>query len=53
MVMVGNEANGLREDLAKNADQRAFIPMPGRAESLNVTVAAGILIWEILRQRNT
>lgn len=52
MVMVGNEANGLHEDVAKNADLRAYIPMPGRAESLNVTVAAGILIWEILRQRN-
>jgi TrmH family RNA methyltransferase len=53
MVMVGNEANGLREDVAKNADLHAYIPMPGRAESLNVTVAAGILIWEILRQRRT
>lgn len=52
LVMVGNEANGLREDVRKNADLRAYIPMPGRAESLNVTVAAGILIWEILRQRN-
>lgn len=53
MVLVGNEANGLREEIAKNADHRAYIPMPGRAESLNVTVAAGILIWEILRQRHT
>ncbi len=52
LVMVGNEANGLREDVAKNADLRAYIDMPGRAESLNVTVAAGILIWEILRQRS-
>jgi len=52
LVMVGNEANGLRDDVAKRADIRAFIPMPGRAESLNVSVAAGILIWEILRQRS-
>lgn len=51
MVIVGNEAHGLPEEIARNADQRAYIPMPGRAESLNVTVAAGILIWEILRQR--
>lgn len=51
LVMVGNEANGLREDVARQANLRAYIPMPGRAESLNVTVAAGILIWEILRQR--
>jgi len=52
MVLVGNEANGLHEDIARSCDGRAYIPMPGRAESLNVTVAAGILIWEILRQRN-
>jgi TrmH family RNA methyltransferase len=51
LVMVGNEANGLRPEVARRADLRAYIPMPGRAESLNVTVAAGILIWEILRQR--
>jgi TrmH family RNA methyltransferase len=51
LVFVGNEANGLPEAVAKHADLRACIPMPGRAESLNVTVAAGILIWEILRQR--
>ncbi len=53
LVVVGNEANGLREDVAKQADMRSFIPMPGRAESLNVNVAAGILIWEILRQRQS
>lgn len=52
LVMVGNEANGLRPEVARRADLRAAIPMPGRAESLNVTVAAGILIWEILRQRD-
>ena len=51
LVIVGNEANGLNEDVAKQADLRSFIPMPGRAESLNVNVAAGILLWEILRQR--
>lgn len=51
LVMVGNEANGLREDVARKANLRAYIAMPGRAESLNVTVAAGIVLWEILRQR--
>lgn len=51
LVMVGNEANGLSPEVVKRADLRAHVPMPGRAESLNVTVAAGILIWEILRQR--
>lgn len=51
LVLVGNEANGLSPELASRADHRAYIPMPGRAESLNVTVAAGILVWEILRRR--
>ncbi len=51
LVMVGNEANGLPGEVAAAADIRAYIAMPGRAESLNVAVAAGVLIWEILRQR--
>jgi len=51
LVMVGNEANGLPAEVAGEADVRAYIAMPGRAESLNVAVAAGVLIWEILRQR--
>ncbi len=51
LVLVGNEANGLPAEVASRADLRASIEMPGRAESLNVAVAAGVLIWEILRQR--
>jgi len=51
LVLVGNEANGLPAEIAARADLRARIVMPGRAESLNVAVAAGILLWEILRQR--
>lgn len=51
LVLVGNEANGLPAEIAGRADLRARIAMPGRAESLNVAVAAGILLWEILRQR--
>jgi TrmH family RNA methyltransferase len=51
LVMLGNEAHGLSPDVAGQADFRVFIPMPGRAQSLNVAVAAGILVFEILRQR--
>lgn len=51
LVLVGNEANGLPPEVAGRAELRARIVMPGRAESLNVVVAAGILLWEILRQR--
>lgn len=51
LVLVGNEANGLPDEVAQEADVRAYIVMPGHCESLNVVVAAGVLIWEILRQR--
>lgn len=51
LVMMGSEAHGLSPEVAGQADLRVRIPMPGRAESLNVAVAAGILIYEILRQR--
>jgi len=51
LVMVGNEAHGLNAEVASQADLKVFVPMPGRAESLNVAVAAGILTYEILRQR--
>ena len=44
-ILVGNEAHGLPADLAQVADARVRIPMPGRAESLNAAVAAGILLY--------
>jgi len=51
LLMVGSEAHGLAEDVAAQADIRTCIPMPGRAESLNVAIAAGVVTYEILRQR--
>lgn len=51
LLLAGGEAHGLDEELAARAEIRACIPMPGRAESLNVAVAAGIVAYEILRQR--
>ena len=51
MLLVGSEAQGLDAESAARADMRVHIPMPGRAESLNVGVAAGIVLYEILRQR--
>ena len=49
--MIGNEGNGLSSQATQLADERIRIPQPGRAESLNASVAAGILIYEVLRQR--
>ncbi len=51
-VIIGNEGAGLSEDWEKAADLLVSIPMPGRAESLNVSVATGILLYEVIRQRS-
>ena len=48
--VMGNEANGVSEGLLAAADKRVFIPMQGKAESLNVAMAAGIVMFEALRQ---
>ena len=47
----GNEANGVAEELQTAAETRLFIPMAGQAESMNVAMAAGIILFEGLRQR--
>jgi TrmH family RNA methyltransferase len=47
----GNEANGVSEELQVAAETRLFIPMAGQAESMNVAMAAGIVLFEGLRQR--
>lgn len=49
--VMGNEANGVTDTLLAAADKRVFIPMQGRAESLNVAIAAGVVMFEALRQR--
>ena len=49
--VMGNEANGVSAGLLEAADKRVFIPMAGRAESLNVAMAAGIVMFEALRRQ--
>lgn len=51
-IIVGNEANGIEKSIAGCADYNISIPMPGKAESLNAAVAAGILMFEVIRQRS-
>ncbi|MDO4753835.1 MAG: RNA methyltransferase [Bacillota bacterium] len=46
-LILGNEARGVHLDFVKNANYRVGIPMRGGAESLNVAVAAGILIYHL------
>ncbi len=48
--VMGNEAGGVSATLAAAADKRVYIPMAGRAESLNVAMAAGIVMFEALRR---
>ena len=50
--LIGNEGNGLSEEIAKMADFFIKIPMEGKLESLNAAVAAALLIYEAKRQRS-
>ena len=50
-IVVGTEANGLTEEWLQNSSQNIKIPMQGEIDSMNVSVAAGILIFEAKRQR--
>lgn len=51
-IVVGSEAEGISDQTAGEADALVKIPMPGRAESLNASVAAAVMIFESVRQRN-
>ena len=51
VLIVGNEEKGIRHLTARNCDFLVKIPMAGKINSLNVSVATGILLFEILRQK--
>ncbi len=51
-LVVGNEASGISGEVIESSDQLVKIPMAGDAESLNAAVASGVLMYEVLRQRN-
>ena len=50
-LVIGNEGNGISNIVEKNCDFIAKIPMYGKTNSLNASVAAGIMIYEIIRNR--
>ncbi len=50
-LVIGNEGEGVSKLVKENCDFTAAIPMKGDIDSLNVSVAAGVLSYEILRQR--
>ena len=49
--VLGAEGSGMRQLTAKTCDELVSLPMRGAVESLNVSVAAGICLYEVLRQR--
>ncbi|MFU8794396.1 MAG: TrmH family RNA methyltransferase [Dethiobacteria bacterium] len=50
-LIVGNEAGGISENILDISDLRVTIPLKGEVESLNAAVAAGVLLFEIIRAR--
>lgn len=51
-IIIGGEAEGASENARQLADLFVSIPMPGKMESLNAAIASGIILFEVVRQRN-
>ena len=49
ICVIGNEGNGISQGVKQVCDDLVTIPMKGRAESLNASVAAAITMWEMMR----
>ncbi len=49
LIAIGNEGNGLTDATADACTKRITIPMSSNAESLNAAIAAGILMWEMIK----
>lgn len=52
VIIVGNEEKGIRKEILNIVDAKYYIPMSGKIDSLNVSVATGIVLFEIFRQRS-
>ena len=50
-IVLGNEGQGIRKHTAAHCDYLATIPMKGKIESLNISVANAVCLYEVLRQR--
>lgn len=50
-IVIGNEGNGLTDEMLQSSDFAVIIPMLGKAESLNASAAASILLYESMRQQ--
>lgn len=52
-ILMGSEEDGISDDFLRLADQLVKIPLLGKIESLNVSVATGVILFELMRQRYT
>lgn len=52
IVSVGNEGNGVSEEIYNLSDKKVKVPMPGGAESLNVAIATSVILYEKVRQNH-
>ena len=50
-IIIGNEANGVSQEVMETADKNVKIPMLGKTESLNAAVATGVMLYEYVRQK--
>lgn len=51
ILVIGNEANGISKELLDMADEKIIIPMLGKTESLNASVATSIIVYEYVRRK--
>lgn len=51
VIIIGNEANGVKKEIQNMADNKVKIPMLGKTESLNAAVSTGIILYEYVRQK--
>ncbi len=51
ILVIGNEANGISKELLEMADEKIIIPMLGKTESLNASVATSIIVYEYVRRK--
>ena len=51
-IVLGSEEDGISAEYLRLCDSQAMIPLFGKTESLNVSVSAGIILYEVIRQRN-
>ena len=53
VLVIGNEANGVSKEVLEYADKKIKIPMLGKTESLNASVATAVILYEYVRRKIT